>query len=512
METLSYWSDSASFPRYEALAEDTSADVVVVGAGITGLTAACILGAAGKNVIVLERDRCALTDTGHTSAHLTMVTDLRLTDLVKHFGRDHAQAVWDAGLAAIAHIDETVRTLDLDAEFEWVDGYLHAPVTAPGRVDTHDDSIEAHVRALREDAELATSLGFDVTYVDEVPVAKVPGLRYPGQARFHPRQYLAGLAKAFVQNGGRIYEHSEARDFESSPRRLKANGRTVTFDDVVIATHNPGVGLANMASATLLQTKLALYTSYVIAGRVAKDAVPDALWWDTADPYTFLRIEPHRDYDVVIFGGEDHKTGQETDTTRCHQRLVDRLSRLIPGVQPTHRWSGQVIETPDGLPYIGSDADHQCIATGFSGNGMTFGTLAGMMTADAVLGRTNPWADLFDPGRKALRHGLWDYIKENADYPYYLIRDRFAGAAGKSVRAVPRGQGRIIERSGKKVAAYRDKSGAVTVRSATCTHLGCIVRWNPADSTWDCPCHGSRFKPNGQVISGPAETPLAEVE
>ncbi len=195
-----------------------------------------------------------------------------------------------------------------------------------------------------------------------------------------------------------------------------------------------------------------------------------------------------------------------------HGRLLPparNAARLaVERLEVTHRWSGQVIETPDGLPYIGQSADHQYSATGFSGNGLTFGTLAGMMMADAVLGRTNPWRDLFDPNRKALTRGLWDYIKENTDYPYYLIRDRFAGAEGRSLREVKRGEGKILERNGAKVAAYRDADGAVTLRSAICTHMGCVVGWNAAERTWDCPCHGLRFKPTGQVISGPAESPL----
>jgi Rieske Fe-S protein len=272
------------------------------------------------------------------------------------------------------------------------------------------------------------------------------------------------------------------------------------------------VGVAGLASATLFQTKLALYTSYVLAGVVPRGVVPDALWWDTGDPYNYLRVQPNRDHDVVVFGGEDHKTGQQEDTEACYRRLEQRLHAIVPRVDVTHRWSGQVIETPDGLPYIGQSAEHQYAATGFSGNGLTFGTLAGMMMSDAILGRPNPWAELFDPGRKALSRGLWDYLKENVDYPYYMIRDRFAGAEGQSLRAVKRGQGKIIERNGGKVAAYRDEAGAVTIRSAMCTHMGCVVGWNTAERTWDCPCHGSRFKTNGEVISGPAESPLSKVE
>jgi Rieske Fe-S protein len=183
---------------------------------------------------------------------------------------------------------------------------------------------------------------------------------------------------------------------------------------------------------------------------------------------------------------------------------------LVPGIEVTDRWSGQVVETPDGLPYIGETAEGQFASTGFSGNGMTFGTLAAMMAADREVCQRNPWCDLFDPARKTLRGSAWDYIKENKDYPYYLIRDRFAGAEARSRRAVRRGQGMIIEYHGQQLAAYRNDDGTLTMRSAICTHMGCLVDWNEAERTWDCPCHGSRFKIDGTVIGGPAETPLPE--
>jgi glycine/D-amino acid oxidase-like deaminating enzyme/nitrite reductase/ring-hydroxylating ferredoxin subunit len=501
-DTTPYWSES-TFPQFKKLTKDDEVDVVVVGGGITGLTTAYLLAKEGKRVTVLERNRCASGDTGYTSAHLTMVTDTRLTDLVKRFGQNHAQAVWDGGFAAIAKIDDIIREHSIDADFKWLYGYLHAPLDQAA-IDQGVD--------LQAEAALAAELGFDADYLDSVPLTEQPGVRFRHQARIHPRKYLAGLANAFVALGGRIHEHSEAADFSDSPRSLSVNGHTLRCGDVVIATPNPLVGLKRLTSATLFQTKLALYTSYVVAGRVPHGTVPDALWWDTANPYCFLRIEAHGDYDVVIFGGEDHKTGQEEDTPACYDRLEKRLRSLVPDVELTHRWSGQVIETPDALPYIGRSAEHQYCATGFAGNGLTFGTLAGIMISEEIVGRRNPWADLFCPDRKALTSGLWDYIRENADYPYYLIRDRFAGVEGKSARDVKRGEGKIIERNGDKVAAYRDEQGTLTMRSATCTHMGCIVRWNAAETTWDCPCHGSRFKPSGDVISGPAESPLDEVD
>lgn len=498
--TTPYWATSADFPEFPRLGENLDADVVVVGAGITGLTAAYLLAKAGKSVVVLERERCAMVDTGHTSAHLTMVTDTRIGELVDRFGRDHARAVWDAGLAAIATVDEIVRAHSIDAGFEWIDGYLHASL---------DQQASDAAAGMREEARLACDLGFDAEYLGAVPLVHRPGIRFPNQARLHPRRYLAGVAEAFVALGGRIHEHTPAEEFCDDPRAVEAVGHRVHCETVVLATHNPLVGLAGMVGATLFQTKLALYTSYVIAGRVPSGQVPDALWWDTADPYHYLRVEPQRDCDLVVFGGADHKTGQEDDTSACYRRLEQRLTALVPRLELTHRWSGQVIETPDGLPYIGKSAEHQYLATGYAGNGLTFGTLAGLVISDAIMGRSNPWVDLFDPSRKALAHGLWDYLQENADYPYYMVRGRFAGAETRSIRAVRRGEGKIIERDGSKVAVYRDESGAVTLRSAICPHMGCVVAWNPAERTWDCPCHGSRFRPTGEVISGPAEAPLS---
>jgi glycine/D-amino acid oxidase-like deaminating enzyme/nitrite reductase/ring-hydroxylating ferredoxin subunit len=501
--TLPYWADSASLATFPKLDRDLTVDVLVVGGGITGLTTAYLAAAAGQSVAVIERERCAAIDTGHTTAHLTMATDTRLHELARKFGATHAQAIWDAGLAAMAEIETIIREHEIACDFEWVSAYLHAP---GGRAEPND------AQSFQEEAQLATEMGFDAEVVSHVPVVGGPGIHFDNQARFHPRKYLAGLAAAIRENGGHVFEHTEADEFRDDPRGVKANGHWVRAGDIVIATHNPLVGLAGMTSATMFQTKLALYTSYVVAGRVPRDTLPDALLWDTADPYHYLRLQRHRDWDLVIFGGEDHKTGQASDTNACYQRLEKTVKAIVPEIEVTHRWSGQVLETPDGLPYIGRMADHQYAATGFAGNGMTFGTLAGIMITDAIAGRPNPWAELFEPGRAAIRRGLWEYIKENADYPYYLMRDRFAGAEGKSLRAVRRGEGRVIDHEGQKVAAYRAPDGGLTMVSAICTHMGCVVRWNDAERTWDCPCHGSRFTPEGGVISGPAEKPLPEVD
>jgi Rieske Fe-S protein len=236
------------------------------------------------------------------------------------------------------------------------------------------------------------------------------------------------------------------------------------------------------------------------------------MFWDTSEPYYYLRIQPHGEGDYAIFGGKDHKTGQEINLDERYRRLEELLLSVLPGAELADRWSGQVIEAHDGLPYIGETAEHQFVATGFAGNGMTFGTLAAMMARDAVAGRKNPWSELFRPDRKKIFGGAWDYIKENIDYPYYMAKDRLRGAEGNSLDDVGAGEAKILRLDGDWVAAHRDRHGEAHACSAVCTHMGCIVHWNSAEATWDCPCHGSRFTPDGELLAGPAESPLATVD
>lgn len=499
MDTTPYWMRTAELPSFPSVTEDLQVDVVVVGGGLTGITAAYLFKKAGARVALLEKTRCAEADTGHTTAHLTYVTDKRLHELVKSFGEDCARTFWEAGAAAIDQIDEIVRTEKIDCNFKWVPGYLHVAFKNPSADDRE---------LLQRDAMLARDMGFEAEFVDVVPYANRPGVRFANQAKFHPRKYLAALVRLINGGGSYVFENSEVTEFEDEPLSVKVGEHRIRAQLVFIATHTPLMGNTGIVSATLFQTKIMPYTSYVLGATLPSGAVPEALYWDTTDPYYYLRIEHLEGQDYAIFGGEDCKTGQEHDPAEHFRRLEAMLKQVLPIAEIRDRWMGQVIETNDGLPFIGETAPNQFVATGFCGNGFTLGTAAAMLARDHYLKGKNPWSGLFNVSRKKLDGGAMRYVRENLDYPYYLVRDRFAKAETDSLADLSRGEGKIVSVNGKKVAAHRDSAGHMTLLNPVCTHMKCIVKWNGADQTWDCPCHGSRFKSSGEVVGGPAEQPL----
>ena len=391
MPSTSFWTEFR-LPRFTPLRRNISVDVAVVGGGNTGVSAAYLLKRCGRSVALIEKARIGGVDTGHTSAHLTYVTDLRVRKLVRRLGRDHARAVFDAGLAAMQQIEANVCREKIDCDFARVPGYLHASLV-------HDGDERP---ALRKEAELADELGFPAEYVSSVPLFQGPGVRFPNQARFHPLKYLRGLLKTIPGDGSYVFEQTEAEEIADEPLHVRANGHTIRCKFIVIATDVPLQGKTNLAGATLFQTKIAPYTSYVIGARIPRGAAPDALLWDTTDPYFFFRISPGARHDNAIFGGADHKTGQERDPAGCYAMLERVLRTHLPTAKVDRRWSGQVIEAVDGLPYIGETSERQFVATGFSGNGLTFGTLGAMMACDAAMRRKNPWQDLFRIRRKKL--------------------------------------------------------------------------------------------------------------
>ena len=498
MKTTPVWLADVEAPQFPTLDTDLRVDVLVVGGGITGVTAALMLKRAGRTVALIERGEIGGGETGHTTAHITYVTDTRLSALVKTFGRDHAQAAWDAGHFAMEQIADIVATEGIDCELQRVPGYL----VAAGGADMHKEA-----KALQEEAALAAELGFDAAYVESAPLLHRPAIRFANQIKFHPLKYHLALAQRIPGDGSHIFQKTEAGEFCKERGQIMANGHRIRFSYVVLATHVPLQGRTSALSATLLQSKLAAYSTYAVGAKLTGGDAPEALFWDTADPYLYLRVDRRAGGDYVILGGADHKTGQEEDTGK-HFAMIERtLHGIWPDAAIDHRWSGQVIESVDGLPFIGETSELQFVATGFGGNGLTFGTLAAIMARDRVLGLRNPWEDLFSVERKEFS-SLWNYLKENKDYPYYMAKSQVAATAGDTLEAVGCGEGKILRFHGQKVAAYRDEHGIVSTLCPVCPHLGCTVAWNCAEKTWDCPCHGSRFTATGEVFAGPAEKPL----
>ncbi|MCW1886055.1 FAD-dependent oxidoreductase [Luteolibacter flavescens] len=501
LQNLPLWLDLPDGPAFPTLAEDTETGVLVIGGGITGVTAAWLLAREGRRVTLLERETIGARDSGHTTAHLTYLTDTRLPKLVDTLGKDDARLAWEAGRDAMAMIRSAVESLGIGCGFAVVPGYL--------ALDDEEDQSMGGI-ALRREEELMLELGFDVVMDGVNPVTGTAAIRFREQMKFHPLKYLRALAADAVKHGAKIHEHTSVDEFHDDPKRVIAGGHEVRYDKVIIATHVPLQGTAQTMGAALFQSKLFPYSSYAVCVRIPADGVKELIWSDTAEPFRYVRMEAGEGGEAqVILGGEDHKTGQESDPDECFARLEEWLTKWIPDAEVTHRWSGQVIETVDGLPYIGETVQDQFVATGFSGNGFTYGTAAAMMALAWVRGEEHAWSKLFAPGRKTPL-SLKEYLKENADATLRMIRDWLKTPDGHPQLLEP-DEGRVMEHNGERVAAYRDPEGELHLCSAVCPHLGCVVAWNAAERTWDCPCHGSRFGATGKVIAGPAEKDLKDL-
>lgn len=501
-QTTSVWMH-ISVPTFPALHADTRTDVCVIGAGIAGLTTAYLLTRAGKSVIVVDDGPIGSGETGRTTAHLTAALDDRYFELERLHGVRGAQLAAASHTAAIDQIESIVSHEGIDGEFERLDGYLFVPAGAS--IDVLEYELAAAQRAgLHE-----------VRMVSRAPLPCFdtgPCLQFPRQAQFHPLKYLAALARSIHAGGGRIFTDTHAATVEGGvPGHVTTRtGATITAETIVVATNTP------INDRVILHTKQAPYRTYVIGVSVPHGSVPKGLYWDTPDPYHYVRVASGREHsdDLLIVGGEDHKTGQADDTEARFTRLDAWTRERFPmATQVAFRWSGQVMEPVDGLAFIGRnpmDAPNIYVATGDSGNGMTHGTIAGMLLTDLIVGRDNPWATLYDPSRRTLR-ALKEFARENVNVAVQYTAWMTAGEVD-AVDAIPLGTGAIMRRGLTKVAMYRDETGAVHAYTAECPHLGCVVGWNTTERTWDCPCHGSRFDPYGHVINGPANVDLAPAD
>lgn len=514
-ETASIWIGTFDVPSFPALAGDARTDVCVIGAGIAGLSVAYELTKKGKKVIVVDDGPIGGGESSRTTAHLANAMDDRIYVLEHVHGEEGARKIVQSHGAAIDRIEQIVRDERIDCEFERLDGYLFL-----GGGDGE--------RVLDEELAAARRCGIPGTEklpgIPEAGFDSGPCLRFPNQAQFHVLEYLAGLAHAIVRGGGRIYCDTHVAGVEGgSPCRVKTEGEhTITADAVCVCTN------ASITDMVQTHAKQAPYRSCVIAAVVPRGSVPTALYWDTPDPYHYVRLQRLREpvpgaltgdtlYDALIVGGEDFKTAHETDIEERWRCLEDWMRERWPQAREVvYRWSGQVFEPNDYIAFIGRNpdgAENVYMASGDSGQGMTHGVIAGMLLSDLVTGRPNDWKSLYDPSRVSLRaRPIEEFVKENADVALQYVRDYLTPGDVKSADEVPAGQGAVIRKGLHKLAVYRDEDGTVHTCSAVCTHLRCIVQWNGTEKVWDCPCHGSRFDPYGKVITGPAVTDLEKVE
>jgi glycine/D-amino acid oxidase-like deaminating enzyme/nitrite reductase/ring-hydroxylating ferredoxin subunit len=509
----SFWERTAQKFYTIPLTENLTTDICIIGAGIAGVTAAYLLAREGRDVVLIDDGPVGGGMTGRTTAHLVNALDDRYYELEKMLGQEFSRLSAESHTAAIDRIEKIVGEENLDCDFARVDGYLFLP---PGGsvTDLKHELDAAHRAGLRK-----------VERIDHIPVGKFTTdgvLRFPRQAQFHPLKYLNGLARAIIDRGGRIFTGTRVVRVEDGDhvRIETSKGHFIRAEAAIVATNCP------INDRLVIHSKQAPYATYVVTVRVTRE-VEQVLLWDTAEtaeqekqtvgplPYHYLRFARDNEGDVLIVGAEDHKTGQANDFEARLAKLERWTRDHFPSVgEITDHWSGQVMEPVDGTAYIGRNPGDKnvFVVTGDSGNGMTHGTIAGILITDLICGRENPWTKLYDPSRKTLQPtAVADYVAENANVVAQL-RDYVTPGDEPDAEKIQAGEGAILREGAKKIAAYRDEQGTLHKFSAVCPHLKCIVRWDGYEKTWDCPCHGSRFDALGRVLNGPAISDLEEVE
>lgn len=481
--------------EFPVLEGNRDVDVCIVGAGICGLTCAYTLAKAGKSVVVLDKGAIGGGQTARTTAHLTWALDDRYFDLEKMFGKKGAKLAAESHNAAIDYIEKIVLAEKIDCDFERVNGYLFVPPKDP------KDVLDKELKAIKH-------TGLKIKKLDNFKVTDSfnlgPCLEFENQGQFHILKYLQGLTKAIINHGGEIFSHTHVKKVEEGV--VKTSSHKIKAKSVIVTTCTP------VNDRYMIHTKQAAYRTYVIAAGIPKDTVPKALYWDTPDPYHYFRLQKNLfnpTFDWLIIGGEDHRTGQENADEIKYGHLEDWARERFPSMGPVeYKWSGQVFEPVDSLAYIGQNPHdkHIYIATGDSGNGLTHGTISGILIPDLILGIKNPWKELYKPSRKTLTAAP-DFIEENFN-TMTQYRDWLTPGNVKKIESLGTDQGVILRKGLKKLAVYKDKQGKLHTHSAVCPHLGGIVRWNEGEKSWDCPCHGSRFDALGRVITGPANSNL----
>jgi glycine/D-amino acid oxidase-like deaminating enzyme/nitrite reductase/ring-hydroxylating ferredoxin subunit len=486
---ISFWIDSTPETDFPTLIENLSVDVAIVGAGIAGLTAAVLLKRSGLSVAVIESKRVAKGVSGHTTAKLTSLHQLIYAELIDKFGEEKARLYGESNEAAIAQVAALVEEEQIDCDFSRQSNYTYADTT---------DKLSKVVA----EVEAAKKLGLPASLVQEtsLPFPIAGAVKFENQAQFHVRKYLLHLAKSIPSDNSYLFENTKVKTVEqNNPCQVITDKGTLRAQKVLITTHLP------ILDRGLYFAKTYPKRSYIIGARIDSSQAPQGMFIGSGKDYNSIRTTPYQDGLLLLIGGGGHKVGTVSNTEERYLKL-EQFARTNFGIDSfDYRWSTQDMVSFDKLPYIGKLTpfdENIYVATGFSLWGMSNGTLSGMLLRDLVVGNTNPWTELYDSTR-ATPFLTPQSIKENINVGTHWVGDRLKGLTS-SVDDVKSNEGKVITVKGEKIAAYRDETGNLHAVSAVCSHLACIVGWNNAEKSWDCPCHGARFNFDGEVIHGPA--------
>ncbi|WDF46057.1 FAD-dependent oxidoreductase [Chryseobacterium sp. KACC 21268] len=495
----SFW-EISSETEIQPTVNRTDYDTVIVGAGITGITLAKELQNRGRSCLLIEKENPGFGTTGGTTAHINNFFDASYDEIISDFGKESAILLADAAKESMLHIKQNIIRYHISCEYNDCSSFLFS--AEDNQMEKLEKILESHQQ-----------VGIETTQTYSIPFGLEfkKAIEIKGQAQFHPLRYINKLLKEYVKRGGAVATGSQVTDHQNKDGVITIrtdNHSTYTAKNLVWATHIP-------PGNNRFSVMLAPYRSYVVTVKLSNPVHSMAQAADLYDPYHYMRYHKSNDDHYLIVGGFDHKTGDEDDTEKPFQDLMAYVNDNFTYQEVAAKWSSQFYQPADGLPYIGRmpGEDNIYIATGFTGNGMTFGTMTSLIIPDLLDDKESELAKLLSPARikpLASAAGLFDEVF-NASV--HFIKDKFSADKIEELKEIKAGTGRIVKFEGKTYAAYRDQKAAIHLLSPICPHTGCTVKWNPSEVSWDCPCHGSRFDINGKLLNGPALkglTPLTD--
>ncbi|MGN7359187.1 FAD-dependent oxidoreductase [Paenibacillus sp. SAF-054] len=496
----SLWRATTDLPSFPRLDQDIQVDAAIVGGGIAGITTAYLLSRQGCKVAIVEAGSILNGTTGHTTAKVTAQHGMLYDELLSHFGEEKTQMYYQANRDALDFIRTTASELNIDCDLQTESAFVYMET-------------DEQLQKLQKEFDAYIKLGIPGQWRDKLPIPlNVSGaIEMPDQAQYHPLRYLKPLVEQIVKNGGQIFEHTTIVDLEKEGPFTLITDRgkyKVRCSHVVSASHFPFFD-----GGGLYFTRLHAERSYAVAFQ-PETAYERGTYISADKPSRSLRTANWNGQELIIAGGENHKTGQSI-CTHSHYEEIEKFGGKLFGIKGIpFRWSAQDLVTLDKVPYIGQITSGDkgiYVATGFNKWGMTHGTLSGMMLSDLILGKDHPYTELYTPSRFKADPSVKNFVVQNADVAKHFVAGK-VGLVHRKAEDLQRDEGGVITHDGKRAGGYKDTQGNLYLVDTTCTHMGCEVEWNEGERSWDCPCHGSRFNYEGEVIEGPATEPLEKLD